>query len=388
VKQWLLKAAPVGAILLAVIAYLLVPVATRAKFWSELRDTIRGHATALVSGDASDGAAIESDSAARQRATNSADVAMPASRVVKVDGLVAIHMSTQEQQQTGVAVLNLVETNYQSESLATGRVLDVQPLISLRADLNAARGEQEVAQASLAASSRSANRLRLLNKEDGNVSTRQLQEAESQAAVDSARVAAATRRLQDLRNAAVLQWGAPLVDLVLATNQTAFNALVSSEDVLVLVTLRPGETLPPATTSVFVGPTGERALARKAELVSAAVQTDPISQGETYLFRTSGNRLRVGMSMDAWIPRSGGTITGVEVPRAAVIWYANNLWVYIRQGEDLFVRHPLPNHEESRGGWFVSEGLAPGDAVVVAGAQMLFSEEFRSAIPSEDEARE
>ncbi|MFO1435913.1 MAG: hypothetical protein U1F34_06020 [Gammaproteobacteria bacterium] len=306
----------------------------------------------------------------------------------EIDGLSAIRMSVQEQQQTGVSVLDLVETTYQPEALAAGRILDVQSLVGIRADLNAARGEQEIAQAALAASSQLAKRLRVLNQEDGNVSTRQLQEAVSQAAADGARVATTARRLQDLRNTAVVHWGAPLVDMVLASDQTTFNALVSGEEVLLLVTLRPGETLPTGTNFVFVGPTGERAMARKAELVSTAVQTDQVSQGETYIFRTSGDRLRVGMRMDAWIPQSGGAKKGVEVPGAAVIWYANKLWVYVRQDENLFVRRPLIDHEETRSGWFVSEGLSPGDAVVVAGAQMLFSEEFRSAIPSEDEARE
>jgi hypothetical protein len=94
------------------------------------------------------------------------------------------------------------------------------------------------------------------------------------------------------------------------------------------------------------------------------------------------------MRMDAWIPRPGEPSKGVEVPGAAVIWYANKLWVYVQRENGLFVRQPLNEYEETRDGWFVTEGVKPGERVVISGAQMLFSEEFRSAIPSEDEARE
>jgi hypothetical protein len=310
------------------------------------------------------------------------------SRRVKVDGLNAVRLSREEQQQTGVALQTLTQTSYLSESLAAGRILDIQPLMDLRASYHAALGEQEVYRAAIAASGRSVQRLRQLHREGGNVSMRQLQESESQAASDTARLAAAERRLQDVRGQALLQWGETLVDLALAGDSRLFNELVSHRVALVLITLRRGEELPEDTRFIYVGPTGDRTRAREAYPVSAAAQTDPISQGETYFFRTDARKLRVGMRMDAWIPRPGQPRAGVEVPGAAVIWYANKLWVYAKAEEGLFVRRPLHGYEETRDGWFVFNGIAAGEVVVVSGAQMLFSEEFRSGIPSEDEARE
>lgn len=376
----------IGVALLAALAAIAfgIPPATWRAWTGELRDRIAGMGEPGPAGGAGEASSVEDE---EPGADDDDDVVVP-SRVEKVGGLSAVRMSPEEQQQTGVRVLTLTPTTYQSETLASGRVLDVQPLVDLRAEYNAARGEQEMARAALAASSRAAERMRVLNREGGNVSTRQLQEAIAQAASDSARLAAAERRLQDIRNQATVQWGAALVEMALADVSALFERLVAHQDVLVLVTLRPGAELPEATTFIFVGPTGERTRARKAYLVSPASQTDPAAQGETYIFRTHGSKLRVGMHMDAWIPRPGPAREGVEVPGAAVIWYANKLWVYARHGEDLFVRRPLREYEETRDGWFVTEGLAPGDALVVSGAQMLFSEEFRSAIPSEDEARE
>lgn len=364
-----------------------VPPGTWRAWTGELRERIAGMRDGGQAAATGEAGPAEDEAQAPGEGAEEDDIAVP-SRVVKVEGLSAVRMAAEEQQQTGVRVLALTATTHQSETLASGRVLDIQPLVDLRAEFNAARGEQEVARAAVAASSRAAERMRVLNREGGNVSTRQLQEATSQAASDNARLVAAGRRLQDIRNQAIVQWGPTLVDIALAETSTLFEQLITHQDVLVLATLRPGQELPGATSFIYVGPTGERTRARKAYLVSPASRTDPVAQGETYFFRTHGSKLRVGMHMDAWIPRPGPAREGVEVPGTAVIWYANKLWVYVRKGEDLFVRRPLQEYEETRDGWFVTNGVAAGEEVVVSGAQMLFSEEFRSAIPSEDEARE
>ncbi len=364
-----------------------IPPASWHAWTGELRERIAGMGDGGPAAAAGGpGPAGDEEPAAGEGAEDD-EVVVP-SRVVKVGGLSAVRMSAEEQRQTGVRVLALTATTYQSETLASGRVLDIEPLVNLRAEFNAARGEQEIARAAVAASARAAERMRVLNREGGNASDRQLQEAVARAASDNARLTAAERRLQDIRNQATVQWGPRLVEMALAESSALFDQLVAHQDVLVLVTLRPGEELPDATSFIYVGPTGERTRARKAYLVSPALQTDPAAQGETYFFRTHGSKLRIGMRMDAWIPRPGPAREGVEVPGAAVIWYANKLWVYARDGEDVFVRRPLREYEETRDGWFVTDGVAAGEEVVVSGAQMLFSEEFRSAIPSEDEARE
>ncbi|MCI0439975.1 MAG: hypothetical protein L0177_12720, partial [Chloroflexi bacterium] len=166
------------------------------------------------------------------------------SRRVKVDGLNAIRLSREEQQQTGVLLQTLKKTSYLSESLAAGLVLDIQPLVDLRANYHAALGEQEVYRAAIAASGRSVERLRRLHREGGNISMRRLQESESQAASDTARLAAAERRVQDVRSQARLQWGETLADTVLAGDSRLFDELVSHREALLLITLRRGEELP------------------------------------------------------------------------------------------------------------------------------------------------
>lgn len=305
------------------------------------------------------------------------------SRVQTVGGLPTVRLSAEAQAQTGVRTRVLEAGMYQAQLHAPAVAVDVQPLLQLRSRYNAARGEREAARAASTASAKEVERLRALHADDGNVSLRQLQEAEAAAAADAARLATATRSIDDLRREAELQWGERLARAVLADGDALLSGLVARRDALVLVSLPQGAAAAPA--AVRLGIDGERGKLREARLVSAALQTDPLSQGETWYYRAPADGLRVGMRLDAWVPAPGGARRGVTVPRAAVIWYADRPWVYLQTEADRFVRKPLPPYEENDDGWFVAEGLAAGDRVVVSGAQMLFSEEFRARIPSEDE---
>jgi hypothetical protein len=330
--------------------------------------------------------ADDNDDEAEQRdnGLNADEEAGAPSRFVRAAGLPAIRLSEAEQQETGVRVQSLAAGEYAREMAAVGRVIDIGPLLALRNAYNAAQADRALARAALASSAPAVARLRTLHREDANVSTRQLQAAQAEAAADQAKVQAADRRMQDIRDQGLQRWGATLTQWALSDDPAALATLVSHRDCIVLVSLYPDQTLPPDTATIFVGPTGDRRAARQAKLISAAPQTDPVTQGETYFFESSAQQLRTGMRMQAWIPE-GAPLKGVEVPDDAVIWYGGKLWVYVQDGDGLFVRHALATHHETHDGWFVTAGVRPGDRVVISGAQMLFSEEFRTAIPSEDD---
>jgi hypothetical protein len=68
-----------------------------------------------------------------------------------------------------------------------------------------------------------------------------------------------------------------------------------------------------------------------------------------------------------------------------VIWYAGRQWVYIKVSDELFVRRALRTNHETARGWLTRDGFSAGELVVIAGGQMLLSEEFRWQIPEEDD---
>ena len=81
--------------------------------------------------------------------------------------------------------------------------------------------------------------------------------------------------------------------------------------------------------------------------------------------------------------------TGVIVPHEAVVWFANQAWVYQKVGAEKFIRRLISTEVEIESdaisGWYNTAGLAANDEVVNSGAQLLLSEELKYQIKNENE---
>jgi hypothetical protein len=67
---------------------------------------------------------------------------------------------------------------------------------------------------------------------------------------------------------------------------------------------------------------------------------------------------------------------GLIVPTAAVVWSEGKAWVYQQTAADRFARRAVSSDIPVERGFFVAEGFAPGDKLVIQGAQALLSEEL------------
>ncbi len=67
------------------------------------------------------------------------------------------------------------------------------------------------------------------------------------------------------------------------------------------------------------------------------------------------------------------------VPRDAVVRTEGKGWVYVATGDDHFTRKEIALDRATENGWFVTNGVAAGDKLVITGAQSLLSEETESS---------
>jgi hypothetical protein len=81
---------------------------------------------------------------------------------------------------------------------------------------------------------------------------------------------------------------------------------------------------------------------------------------------------------------SSGRVTGVMIPRSALVRSDGMACVYLRLSEDEFVRRTVVATRIRQDGWFVTSGFEPGDEVVTAGAGSLLAVE-RSGEMAEDD---
>jgi hypothetical protein len=117
---------------------------------------------------------------------------------------------------------------------------------------------------------------------------------------------------------------------------------------------------------------------------------DPLSRTPVFLYRVERGwpSARPGTLIEARFadPRESGQ--GLLVPTDAVVQWEGLAWVYVARGERRYVRELVSTDDPVDGGYLVHSGLAPGDAIVVRGAQQLLSEEFRARATAGEESDE
>lgn len=302
-----------------------------------------------------------------------------------VDGSLVVRISTDTQKLAGIKTILSENISVQSEDRAFATVIDIQDLLVMRSHYREAIAERQVANTILRNSAKLLEQLQVLHREASNISKRELQQASATWEEQRARIQAINIRLQNIRENMIHKWNTEITELALKDNSKLFDRLLNQKDYLVLMTLKPNQQLTTDTAFVFVNKMDERASARKAYFISAASFSDNTLQGETYFLRTNAEKIRVGMRLYVWLPDTGFSGEGVNIPEQAVVWYAGTPWAYVQVDDELFSRRSLLNPIETDNGWLVKDNFEIGERIVVSGAQTLLSEEFKWAIPDEDD---
>ena len=95
--------------------------------------------------------------------------------------------------------------------------------------------------------------------------------------------------------------------------------------------------------------------------------------------------LRPGQSVTVDLP-IGRSEDGLLIARSAVLWDGNgSAWVYVRATEDSFRRQRVELGQTVGEEVVIARGLDADDDVVTTAAQALYGEEFKGAMPAEDD---
>ncbi len=305
----------------------------------------------------------------------------PPSRLTMKDGVAILTLSAADQQNGGIETARPLPPGAPEAVIGYGTVLDAAPLAELNDRYLEAETQVQTATAKLAVSRAAFERAKLLYKDQQNISAAQLQGAEGSFEVDKATLAAAQSRLRSVAASARQAWGG-VIGAALVDRTKLVAGLIERRDYLVKVTLPPGATIatPPETATARLPDGTESGLA----FVSPATTIDPRLQGLSYLYHAPADgALLPGINLEVRLP--GEAIErGVMVPEAAVVWLQGKAWVYLRTDPTTFVRRDIAPDRAGPDGGYVAAGLPPEAEIVVRGAQMLLSEEFRAQVPIED----
>jgi RND family efflux transporter MFP subunit len=269
--------------------------------------------------------------------------------------------------------------------------------------LASARAEVDAAKASVTSATKEASRLKSLNANDQNVSDKAVEEAEAQLAAQQARLKSAQASVKLLAAPLQVDSGVGPGPLqVRKSGQITEIAAQPGETVqagqpllrvsrfdhlLARLHVPPGQSVPasPSRATIYLADNPDVALA--AHRVALAGSIDPKYPGQTWLFRLAPGKapLRPGQAVTAHIPVTGQRVTGVSIPSSAILRYEGETWVYVERAAGEFVRRVAHLEEPGKEGWIARSGFAPGERIVIAGAQSLLSEQLRYQLESDEE---
>jgi hypothetical protein len=213
-----------------------------------------------------------------------------------------------------------------------------------------------------------------------------VQEALAEVNSDNANVKSYELQLQYLKNSTRLRWGEALSALIFNEKSPAhLTDLMDRKNVLIQVSLPLATNTPARGSIIKITPLNDAGIPIQAIYVSPAATADTNGFGKTFYYSAPADQLRIGMRVNVELgDTKSNAIDGVIIPSNAVVWYAGTPWAYFKQGQDQFVRKPISADNEVDTGWF-NKNLSADSEVVVNGAQLLLSEEFKYLIKNEND---
>lgn len=292
----------------------------------------------------------------------------------------SINLNDKAQKTSGLQTIKLEAATVQIEAVAHGKVLATQALFELKQRYLNAIAERDGIRAKARQAQQQMQRQQSLYQ-DGVSAKRSVEEQQVELTNAQAQLKIAQQHNMAVREQAVLTWGTTLTTWALSDSKRLDDVL-SGKKKLLQITLN-SQYKQDIPKSIHIAASGNREHAAIAELISLAPQTDS-TQGQSYFFQTTAQNLSVGMNLTAWLPEQTQQKTGVIIPKSALLWVMNQAFVYVKTDNQHYTRRALTHYTASPNGYFVSEGLAPNEELVVTGAQMLLSEDLRGQIPDED----
>ncbi len=297
------------------------------------------------------------------------------------NGRTIITLDEQTQAREGIRVAPVRETSMRTELRGTAVLLAVADLVSSRNNYVASRTKLERDQVDLNVSRTQYERTKTLYQQNQNMSLKAMQDAEAAYRSAQAQVNADQQDSKLQLDAIRQRWGPVIADWV-TSDTRSLGAVLEQREFLTQVIFPPGEVARPPTTLSLTAPGNQSVQAR---LLSPLPQVNPQIQGVSFLYAVpSRPGMAVGMNLNVLVP-VGELLRGAVVPQSAVVWWQGKAWAYEASSATTFTRREVPTSNPVPAGYFVpSSAFTSQMKFVIAGAQALLSEEFRTQIQQQD----
>lgn len=305
--------------------------------------------------------------------------------VSEQNGLQVVQLNVATQKNSGISVQPLQAYDYHGNIKVLGTVVSIQTLVDYNSQYQLLKSQLALAESVLPNHQLQYQRYKQLNDDDKNISDKAVQEAQLLVINDQTHIKTTQAQLKALNDTIIAQWGQPLATLVTQhPSPGPLHDLLMQKKVLVQVSFPLNFKAPEGNSSILITPIQDEVTPIRADYVSQSIQTDISNIGKTYFYSAPADYLRVGMRVNVVPAQASSSMKGVIVPNQAIAWHGGMAWIYVKTKADTFLRKPVASDIELDNGWF-DNSLTPGTEVVIRGAQLLLSEEFKFQIKNEND---
>jgi multidrug efflux pump subunit AcrA (membrane-fusion protein) len=274
--------------------------------------------------------------------------------------------------------------------------------VTLQTQLTTAQADEIAAQIALEAAKASYDRLKALNAQDKNVSDRVVEEALTKVKTEEAHLQAARKTVELIKSTLAspqmkagalpleVEKGGEVADVTARPGESVESGVpilraVDFRHLMASVYVTPGEALPSHPKQATIVPIGFEGKPLTGTFAGPGAAADPKTHQPPLLFKfdvpEAAATLRPGVPVTASVPAEGEPLKGVAVSKSAVVRYLGKVWVYVVAPDGGFDRKEISADRQmpDGSGFFVIEGLKPGDQIVTTGAASLLSQEINAA---------
>jgi hypothetical protein len=276
-----------------------------------------------------------------------------------------VELSDQARANFGITTTVATAAQVTRQWQAMAQVLDAAPLVTTLA-------ESRAAQAAALASSAELQRLEALYKAD-NVALKVVEAARAQTVSDQSRV-------QTVQAQLLGSWGRAISRMSATEREQLAQAVLAGKQILIRAEL--AGNAPGSLTVYAVRLQLPDNNSVNATLLGSMPLSNIQAVGKAYLLSaatTAEVDLQPGEVLTAELQDAARPVSGIQLPRAAVIRWQGQQWAYVEQSPGHYQRVALSIVQWSEQGALVNTGVKAGDKVVTTGASLLLGAELAPA---------
>jgi len=304
------------------------------------------------------------------------------------DGLTYINLPAVVEKNSGIKLQKISISTHEQSIPSYGITVNLSPLLKNQNDFTNLKYQKTKLLAKLDEEAEQISKLIILNKDNKNIADSVVQEKNIEISDLKNDIAIINNNIKNLLFNIDHQWGKDFKELITDSKNHYLEKLLHNEYRLIKITIPINQTLDIIPKEIKVSPSNQPKKTYKAIFISKAQDTDQSIQGKSFYYYVTENDLEIGLKLKAFIvsDKIEPDNAYLFIPKESVIWSSGKAWVFIKNNEGNFLRKPLPRLVEIDGGWIIKEGIIiENDKIVVDGAQLLLSEEFKYQIKNENE---